>query len=754
MKKVLISALAIGLATCSFAKKYEVQTALDDNSPMSLRAYIDSASNHAGFDTIIFDPSLQGDTIILMYSLNLSTGDSTFIDGYIGTAQSPGIILLDTNSIPYMNGINLETNQNTIRGIVFNGFIKGITVDGYYGGGKHNTITGCYFGTALDGLIEGKGNQTGIYVSDAQHNTIQNNVISGNTENGISIANSFSNCSDIKILNNHIGVNKTGNAKIGNGQNGIKVEGDASINNIQIGQLTLAPNIIAGNDSNGVLVIGDASSGPIEVNILNNHIGIGADGNSPLGNGKDGIALIDGSQNDTIAQNIIAYNGNAGIYVSGSQTFGNIFNQNAIYENQAEYDAAIQFNYSAQPQNGVFAPYIDSVAMDGMIFGTAETDALIQIFTDSAEQAENFIGETTADTSGNWSFQMPNLPHGLKITVMQNFMGNSSPLSAYHGNNIYGMAYYVDSTDTIKNGIAELYLKQSSGVLKLLNTYNIDGNAGTGIGVYDFSNLYPSQYLVKIIADETEYPNALKTWYESSLKWQNASVINFAGYSEFGFDVVVKELIPNPGTGTITGIIREGEEGLGSGKIQGPGDPLNGLDVSLIDKSTSSPVAFDETHNEGGQDGTFVFENIGNGEYWVHLDLPGIPIDTNTTYTISEESQEVDNIIVLVDSSGITFDTASPPSGIGLAENDFFQIVPNPFVDEVKIQYELIRESQVALSILDISGREIVAKNESQSAGRYVARFNAQSLGFSEGIYWVELKVNGQIFTKELVHIN
>ncbi len=70
---------------------------------------------------------------------------------------------------------------------------------------------------------------------------------------------------------------------------------------------------------------------------------------------------------------------------------------------------------------------------------------------------------------------------------------------------------------------------------------------------------------------------------------------------------------------------------------------------------------------------------------------------------------------------------------------------PNPFNPSTAISYDLPAFSRVNLSIFDLTGKKIATLvNDTRSAGKYTVNYSADA-EMSTGIYFLRLKVNGQI---------
>ena len=168
------------------------------------------------------------------------------------------------------------------------------------------------------------GNYHGINLRSGSHlSTINGNFIGtdytgaaalGNSENGISIADSSDSNIGGKLAGTYIGVDATGSNAIGNGFVGVRIHGPD--NNTVGGAAAGASNVISGNGSNGVYIVTKNTTANV---IQGNLIGTDSSGTAAMGNGGDGIrsagpsTIIGGATNG--AGNLIAGNSSNGIYL-------------------------------------------------------------------------------------------------------------------------------------------------------------------------------------------------------------------------------------------------------------------------------------------------------------------------------------------------------------------------------------------------------------------------------------------------------
>ena len=269
-------------------------------------------------------------------------GDNVVIGNYIGTDVSGNVALGNEHA-----GIAIDSPGNTVGGstpgegnVISGNLLNGIDVTG---GGDNTTFLGNFIGTNAAGTDALGNGKHGIWLWGVDDTVVggteagEGNIISGNAKNGIWISRvgALSNpATGTVVQGNLIGTNADGTAAIGNGQNGISIDGTA---NVVGGSEAGAGNVIAGNGSNGIL-IGVYIDGEVGTSnsVLGNFIGTDRTGMIDLGNTRNGIRL-DYAEGNVIGDvgdgNVIAFNGGAGIAVTGDTAANNPLIGNAIFAN-------------------------------------------------------------------------------------------------------------------------------------------------------------------------------------------------------------------------------------------------------------------------------------------------------------------------------------------------------------------------------------------------------------------------------------
>ncbi len=242
----------------------------------------------------------------------------TLVPTSLPASNTPHTLLIEidgTNAIDgYGGGViqltSAAASSSVIKGLVINRATSNSGFAIHYGVNDVNNVTiECnYMGTNIAGTVMSP-NANGIGTFDGFNITgltVQNNLISGNSEANIAISGSGS-TNNMVIQNNLIGTTASGEGAIaGTANNAMSL--------FQLDTVQISKNIISGNAGVGMRVSTSQS-----ISFTGNYVGLNTLGN-PLGNGGDG-AVFYGTTNTAIGgtsaanRNIISANTGDGIHI-------------------------------------------------------------------------------------------------------------------------------------------------------------------------------------------------------------------------------------------------------------------------------------------------------------------------------------------------------------------------------------------------------------------------------------------------------
>jgi len=189
-----------------------------------------------------------------------------------------------------------------------------------------NRIVGNIIGLDAQGARSLTNRDTGVFIGfGASHN-----VVGGDTQAARNVINGGvwlqePGTTDNRVQGNYIGTDASGTAAPGNHGNGVTLI-DAPRANIVGGETPGTGNLISGNAGHGVFLQGAGTSGN---EIAGNTIGADITGRQPLGNGLNGVVILDGASenvvggNTALARNLISGNGRYGVQLQDAGTTGN-----------------------------------------------------------------------------------------------------------------------------------------------------------------------------------------------------------------------------------------------------------------------------------------------------------------------------------------------------------------------------------------------------------------------------------------------
>jgi PKD repeat protein len=290
-------------------------------------------------------------------------------------------------------------------------------------------------------------------------------------------------------------------------------------------------------------------------------------------------------------------------------------------------------------------------------------------------------------------------------------------------NQVYGQVF--EGNLPMLNGYVMISSVQNNpGFTPYTDTTPVDSS-----GIYLFPYVPNGEYVLYAVPEDAN--GYMPTYFGDVLHWDQAPAINS---TEAGIlmNIVLSPVRSAPafGNGSINGFIN----GL---------NPLNGLDgmmnVLLYNENYES-VTFSRVQ----QDGSFVFDGLAVGTYYLYPELPGV---------LSSYFQVVVTDITYSATVYLNYDGTSV---LGEEENvlteDDIRVYPNPASDHATLSINCRQPGELALLIIDLTGRVCFSIIYLVNSGESLLEIPVQEL--IPGIYLLHIsdtsgKVHGTKFIKK-----
>ncbi len=229
---------------------------------------------------------------------NIDSGNTGMGVQLLGVMNSDGTCRAPTNNV--VEGNYIGVNANGARPGAYGNLAEGLSIDIC---GQNNLIGGTSAGAG--------------------------NVISGNNDDGMQIDGLNGPAQGVcnnTIQGNYVGVDPTGSFAIDNGVTGIKIQNGAC-NTLVGGTAAGAGNVVSGNLSDAFYIRRPGTTG---TQIVDNIIGLGANGTQWIGGGDNNVHIWSGASGTLVSGNIISASATNGVLIQDQGTDGNTITDNRI----------------------------------------------------------------------------------------------------------------------------------------------------------------------------------------------------------------------------------------------------------------------------------------------------------------------------------------------------------------------------------------------------------------------------------------
>ncbi|HEX9872014.1 MAG TPA: CSLREA domain-containing protein, partial [Candidatus Tectomicrobia bacterium] len=429
--------------------------------------------------------------------LEVNAANNVIEGNFIGTdvtgTLSPPVGTLDTmvrglfivNAPDNLIGGTTPAARNLISGQTPISVVDGaISIFGV--GATGNRVEGNLIGTNASGAAALGDFGIGVRIEQgASNNTVggtlagARNVIAGHQSHGIEVGDFIDLGTEGNVVQgNFIGTDVTGTIALGNSQHGVSIVNSAS--NIIGGTAAGAGNVISGNGLDGVLISGGGATGNV---VEGNFIGTDLSGTADLGNGFNGLHIIESPSNTVggttaAARNVISGNSGEGVRIDGTGATGNVVQGNYIgtdVSGTADLGNTLSGVYIRRaPGNSVIGNVVSGndgfagIALCGNPGGFCGGG---DIGNQSSDAAGNVVQGNLIGTDATGSAALGNSERGVSIDGAPNaLVGGTTPAerNVISANGQYGV--YIFSAGASGNQILGNYIgTDSSGLISLGN---------------------------------------------------------------------------------------------------------------------------------------------------------------------------------------------------------------------------------------------------------------------------------------------
>ncbi len=303
---------------------------------------------------------------------------------------------------------------------------------------------------------------------------------------------------------------------------------------------------------------------------------------------------------------------------------------------------------------------------------------------------------------------------------------------------VFGNVLY--NLNPLNPGDAEIELFNiNSGNYELNDISSIAGN-----NIFNLQGNKSGDYILKAnVLNHISYPDAMNTYYDDAFLWENVQIFTLTCGDSINIDINLARTIAfTPGSGKVSGVIT----------YEGSGNPVTDAVFFIEDTTVNDPYLYTDVNING----YYQFVGLPQGNFRILVDLPGIPQITTHNFSVTATNNlfedydfYVDTILYRETGIGIYADTAAIESIDNPQLNvSLISLYPNPFENNINLEYKLEQNSIVEIQIIDISGKIIhVNSAKSLNSGNY-----SETIAIADkGIYFVVVSINKDTYIKKVV---
>ncbi len=288
-----------------------------------------------------------------------------------------------------------------------------------------------------------------------------------------------------------------------------------------------------------------------------------------------------------------------------------------------------------------------------------------------------------------------------------------------------------DSGNVINSGMAYLYQYiDSLTPMQLIDSTVIDSN-----GAYIFLHITGGNYIVSAQASLTSCPSCIATYSGNANFWLNGMRFDSYCLDTILSNIILTQLPQLAGNAFLSGLI---QYGLGTPKTESTSMPAIGI---LLEQLPGGIKA----HTTSDASGNYSFSKIPSGTYKLSVDVPGLPMVSTYTVTVTAVDSSFTNL-------NFTVDTVAHKGGIyagyPLSNTDIkpaqVSVYPNPSDGRFSISLESIAAGPIEIKMYNTLGQIVYEQNTNTNKNILVE-------GIASGIYTLQIRTGNEFINKKVV---
>lgn len=412
----------------------------------------------------------------------------------------------------------------------------------------------------------------------------------------------------------------------------------------------------------------------------------------------------------------------------------------SIYNNDASW--SVHFNSNSSDYDTSYTVYIHkTLTCDafGSITTPAGTFEVLRIH-------ENFIKTDTiritywgyevdkfslnTDTLNNYHFW----ESGRGYPVMSLFTDNNNSIIRteylsydFPAYKIRGNVLSTSGTEPIMFGEVNMIIKDDyNHLFEVYETVPVDNQ-----GRFEFSSMPEGNFLIYANPDNFAYPYNLSTYYGNSKYWQDASILSLNQDTSITINLQNDSTYINmSGNGNISGNISEGA-------FKSIATRAENIKI-VLEENPGGATIF---HDEPDDNGDFGFSNLEEGSYQLHVEIPGLEMDSIHVVNITSDSLYYQGLDYVYDTLMIKIPGSSSIKNY-YAKDDFnLKVCPNPFNEQTRFVLNNDAYGNYELNIYDLSGKKVEL-----TEGYFEKEILYQNTSLEKGIYLYKIIINGKLY--------